>query len=398
MLRNRLIFVVFVVVACLMQPQQKPVLTSRTLPLSESALSAQAATTSVIVDTDMGADDMMALLYLLQKPDITIKAITVSGTGLAHCTTGIQHALSLITAVEFGDIPVACGRETPLQGDHAFPQAFRESTDNLTGLPPLDSSGPGDQDAVELLASTLRESPGAIDVLALGPLTNIAELLQQHTDMVGRIASITIMGGAVNVPGTVMDSPAAEWNIWIDPVAAEAVFESGVPITLVPLDATNDVPITRAFYEMLDVNRTTPAATLLHELFTANPHLYAEGMYFWDPLAAAVLADPTLVTLETLKLKVITGGADSGRIVTAEDGTEMKVAVAAEAPLFEHVFLSTLNGGKDLTLPAQQRPENGAEDGTAISAPEEIVGTWRHVAFEFHLQFRSDGTYRAEFA
>ena len=88
----------------------------------------------MIIDTDMAADDWLAILYLLMRPDVDVKAITVTGAGEAHCGQGTRNARNLLALAGRPDIPVTCGREKPLEGTHAFPQAWREAVDNLLGL------------------------------------------------------------------------------------------------------------------------------------------------------------------------------------------------------------------------------------------------------------------------
>jgi hypothetical protein len=103
---------------------------------SPSAIPARAVAetaTNAVIDTDMSADDVMAILYLLQRPDVAVRAITVAGTGLAHCDAGTQHARDLVALLAAGSIPVACGRETPLQGTHHFPPDWRVAADQLHG-------------------------------------------------------------------------------------------------------------------------------------------------------------------------------------------------------------------------------------------------------------------------
>src|SRR5215467_11521003 len=131
---------------------------SDTLPsVRQTALPVGTATTTprtFVVDTDMAADDWMALLYLLRRPDVAVKAITVSGTGEAHCAPGVRHALDLVAFANRAMIPVACGRDTPLQGRHAFPTSWRADVDSLLGLTlPEAATTQAQQSAVELLTS-----------------------------------------------------------------------------------------------------------------------------------------------------------------------------------------------------------------------------------------------------
>jgi pyrimidine-specific ribonucleoside hydrolase len=306
----------------------------------------------ILIDTDMAGDDWMAILYLLNRPDLSVKAITVSGTGEAHCEPGVKNAASLAALAGQADIPVSCGRTTPLQGDHAFPSDWRANVDVLAGLNLASnpaSSSP--HSAVDLLTATIKSLPEKVTVITLGPLTNLAEALQSAPELKENIEMIYIMGGAVDVPGNVgsshvgIDNSTAEWNIYVDPVVAAIVLQSGAPVTLVPLDATNHAPATRNFYERLKDDRTTPEAKFVFDVLAKNyDFIQSGGYYFWDPLAAAILSDNSLATFETRKLTVIEEEGDmSGRTQESESGASIRVAVDVESERFEQLFLDTLN-------------------------------------------------------
>lgn len=325
-------------------------------PAATSTIDLSALATSqprmVVIDTDMAADDWMAILYLLQRPDVTVRAITVTGAGEAHCAPGVRHALGLSALSGYDGIPVACGRETPLQGSHAFPDSWRAGVDGLLGLAlPEGQASASELTAVELLASAIQSSPGKITLLALGPLTNIAETLQKYPTLVEDIDMIYIMGGAVDVGGNVgpsgvgINNNAAEWNIYVDPYAANLVLQSGAPITLVPLDATNRVPVTARFYERLASNHTTAEATFAFDVLTQLKGLIDSGGYFfWDPLAAAILTDESLATFQNRNLCVVeTDGPESGGTKAGEGCPEVRVAVSADGGRFEQMFLDILN-------------------------------------------------------
>jgi inosine-uridine nucleoside N-ribohydrolase len=301
---------------------------------------------SVIIDTDMAADDWMAILYLLQRPDISVEAITVTGTGEAHCEPGIQHALQLAALAGHPEILVSCGRETPLEGDHTFPTAWRMNVDSLAGLTlPESSASPSSQSVVELFTSTIQSSPDNVTVLTLGPLTNLAEVLQVTPEVKDKIEMVYIMGGAVDVPGNVGNNHSTvEWNIYIDPHAASLVFQSGVPMTLIPLDATNHVPVTEDFVKRLKDNHGTHEATFVFDVLTQYRDFIRSGGYsFWDPLAAAILTDNSLATFETKPLSVIEEGDDSGRTQAGAGGALIRVAINADGERFQQLFLDTLN-------------------------------------------------------
>ena len=306
----------------------------------------------IIIDTDMAADDWLAILYLLQRPDVDVKAITVSGTGEAHCDPGVQNALNLVMLAGRPQIPVACGRETPLQGNHTFPIAWRQDVDNMLGLVLLENPNPPSSlTAVELLIRMSQQAQTKIQLLALGPLTNVAEAIETDPAFVDRLQSITIMGGAVKVAGNVgassdIKNEVAEWNIYIDPHAASIVFNSDVPITLIPLDATDYVPVTTDFYQRKMKDRITPSAEYVYRVLMKKDRYIRVGEFdFWDPLAAVTLTDKSLVTFQDLSIVVIEEeGQKIGQTLVSSEGKLMQVAVKAELPRFETLFMNTLNG------------------------------------------------------
>ncbi|MEO6351172.1 MAG: nucleoside hydrolase [Candidatus Limnocylindrales bacterium] len=306
----------------------------------------------VVIDTDMAPDDWIAILYLLGRADISVDAITVTGTGEAHCAPGIEHAHGLAALAGQPDIPVACGRETPLASDHAFPDEWRQGVDDLLGLTLPDGSiEASDESAPDLLTRIVVESADGVTLLTLGPLTNVAEALQADPSLGDKIEAIYAMGGAVEVDGNVgisigIDNQFAEWNIYADPHAAKIVLESGVPVTLVPLDATNEVPITAAFADSLKTSADSESAEFVSQVLTQRMPFILDGGYdFWDPFAAAVLVDEGLTSFQSASLTVETvEGPDSGRIIEVASGPEVRFAASANRHEFEQELLTTLNG------------------------------------------------------
>ena len=305
----------------------------------------------VIIDTDMALDDWIAILYLLQRPDVDVVAITVTGTGEAHCAPGVKNALALVQLAGETSIPVTCGRETPIEGTHTFPQGWRTRVDDLAGLDLPDSSeAESRQGAVDLLTELISNSSEKITVLTLGPLTNLGEALRAEPGLAQNIEMVYIMGGAVEVPGnmgfTGIGNEVAEWNIYVDPKATQLVFDSGVPITLVPLDATNLAPLTVAFYDRLGEKAQTPEANFVYQALTQNLQFIATegGYYFWDPLSAAILTDEALATFETVELAVVLEeGPQSGQTIPLEGGASIRVAVGVDSQQFEQLLLDVLN-------------------------------------------------------
>lgn len=301
----------------------------------------------VIIDTDMGSDDWMAILYTLNDPALSVKAITVTGTGLAYCDAGVRIALGLLALAEYGDVPVSCWTEQPLLGDNAFPAEWRTDMAAAEALGLPEGGQPTEQDAVALFTAVVEESSEAVTVLALGPLTNVGAALDANPGLADHIEMIYVMGGAVDVPGSGItdENTTAEWNIYCDPHAARLTFESGAPVTLVPLDATNAVPVTMDFVARLETEQGSPEAGFVYTMLSGSTgSIESGGYFFWDPLAAAVLSDESLVTLETRDVTVVdTPGADNGRTKPVGNGPEIRVATTPDAAAFEQVFIEHLN-------------------------------------------------------
>jgi len=308
----------------------------------------------VIVDTDMAVDDWMAILYLLQRPDIDVQAITVTGAGEAHCGPGVQNALDLVALAGRPEILVTCGRESPLKGEHVFPQSWREDVDELAGISiPSSPSQPHDMDAVELIANIVENAHGEIEIITLGPLTNIAEAIQEEPSLAERIKRIYIMGGAFYVPGNVygatgtgLFNDVAEWNIYVDPHAAGVVVASGAPITFVPLDASNHVLLDEVFYDRLAEDRNTPESEFVYQVLTEKIGFVHSGEYFfWDPLTAAIAVDESLGTFEVQPVVIIEEeGSESGATEIDENGSQVKITTSAAGERFKQHFLDVLNG------------------------------------------------------
>ena len=236
----------------------------------------------VAVDTDLASDDLVALAFLLSSPDADVVAVTVSGTGEVRCPQGLEVIRGLLALTGDDDVPVACGRSTPLAGDHAFPTEWRDAADEGWGAELPEVAAPaGERTAVDLLSEVLE--PGGVTLLTLGPLTNAADAFRTDPGLAGMVESIVVMGGALDVAGNVPRDdggpPTAEWNVFVDPTAAGEVLASGAPVVMVGLDATNRAPISGDFLELLGVNAHTDAAKLVELPDPQQPAgLYGRGL------------------------------------------------------------------------------------------------------------------------
>ncbi len=316
-------------------------------PAGTSAPAATSAAPSsgvpVVVDTDLAVDSVMALLYLLGRPEVDIAAIMVSGTGEVRCGPGAEIAAGLVALAGKDGIPVACGPGEPLAGSNAFPADWRSAADEAWGLDLPTGEALSQLPAPDLLVSVVSSSEEPVVVFTDGPLTNLAAALRLDPRIAERIAMVYVMGGAIDVSGNTPVNPDAEYNIWVDPTAAAEVFASGIPVTLVPLDATNQVPLETRHLRALHDHAVAPAAAAVLTMLQPDEDW---DLYFWDQLAAAIVVDESLAGFETMTLAVTTDGDPSVVGVTrrAVQGSEVRVAVTVDAARFEREFLSSVAG------------------------------------------------------
>ncbi len=297
----------------------------------------------VVIDTDVAPDDIGAMLYLLKNPQVRVLAITVS-CGVCYVDAGVETVLRLLDYVGVRDVPVAAGNESPLVTNHTFPADWRTGSLNGYGLDlPTTDLQPSDLNASELMIAVINSAPVNVTIITLGPLTNVAMALQAEPSIRARIDGLTIMGGAVNVAGNVgfeyppIPNFVAEWNMYIDPHAADIVFKSGIPIRLIPLDATNEVPQTEAFYDTLASVMRTPEAEIVHQLMSP-------GMYFWDQLTAVSVTNPSVVTFGFYSLVVVIDSQNQSGWTQSVGGPQnAQAAEHADAKEFERVFIEIIN-------------------------------------------------------
>lgn len=302
--------------------------------------------TAVIVDTDVASEGLMSIIYLVGRQDIDIQAITISGTGLVHCTEGVDQVLGILELMEADEIPVACGPERPLEGRNAFPTSWRVVADEGYGLDLDHGRSPSGLSAPDLIAEVIAGSTGPVTIYADGPQTNLAQALRDHPGITEDIEMVYVMGGAIDATGNTIRNPDAEWNIWVDPVAASELFESGVPITLVTLDATNQVPLNVFHREALRSHQETPGAEAVLTMLDNSDQLETGGLYFWDQLTAALLVDESYATMDERRVAVVLDEDRSAAGVTEDSpsGSWMRVASDIDAERFEREFLSAIAG------------------------------------------------------
>lgn len=297
---------------------------------------------SYIVDTDAGPDDIMALVYLLARGDVDIEAITVS-YGLAHGPTGAAN-LARVVALSERDIPVYIGEDG---GGPAFPDRWRVLSDTLPGVDlPQHYRLPEREPAAAFLAERLSDAGRSVRILALGALNNLAAVCGAGAAPAA-LKHLVIMGGAFEVQGNVIDSGTfrtptdrAEWNLFVDPHAAEVVLHTDIPTLIIPLDATNKVPITTAFIDRFHDVPSSPLSRLTGQLLeTIRPYAEVGTYYAWDPLAAVAMLHPDIVHTARHGIIVERHGPHAGTTRRAHTGPLKTVAYGADAAQFQQLFL-----------------------------------------------------------
>ncbi len=299
----------------------------------------------VIFDDDGSQDGTAALAYLLSHPGVSVRAITVA-YGEAHPEIFVQHIARKLDEMGVEGIPLGAGRDSPLAGSNAFPDWLREHSDNFGGMaiPNADQTYPV-QDAAELIVATVNASPEPITLFLSGAQTNLAEALRLDADIAANIAGVYIMGGAVYVPGNMRgaapesDNEVADWNMYADPQAAQEVFASGLPLYLVPLDATNQVTLNAEdIRPWREGGPTADLAAEIYERWLAN--FGGRNAEVWDLMTAAIMVDPSLCGFAPLALDVITAaGLTSGQTVVVEGGApNVTVCLVPDAGRIKETF------------------------------------------------------------
>ena len=296
----------------------------------------------LVIDTDPGVDDAVALLVALGSPEVDLRAVTTvfGNVDLATTTVNAQRLLALAGRV---DVPVGVGADRPLVHPQPYRAAEWHGDDGLGGhadtLPPP-AAAPVPGGAVELIASVLRVSDTPVTIAAVGPLTNIALLLAVHPELAGRIGRLVVMGGALNGGNT---TAAAEFNIWSDPEAARRVLvEEALPTTLVPLDLTGDSWVDGTWLDALaagGARGATLAAIIEHYRARYRDFYGRDGVVLHDALAVLEAVVPGTLRTTPLLLDVVCDhGPARGSVIADRRGSGARatgrfVDVALDADL-----------------------------------------------------------------
>jgi purine nucleosidase len=276
----------------------------------------------VILDHDGATDDYLALLMLAGSGCCEIRGVTVS-YGLGHRDAALKATGMILQALEL-DVPVA-GHDPALRGPNSFPDDWRDTSDQVIGLPILrdKEAPPGRAGSAQLLTELLEDSETPVTLIATGPLTNIADLIDRRPDLLGKIDRLVVMGGALDVPGNVRDpemagaTGPAEYNFYVDPVSADQVLEAaedGLDITLAPLDVTRELKLSTEWLLRLQARDAFGARLAAGILGAVEPRIAAGKYYLWDGAAVLTLLSPQSVRMKRIALSVEREGPQQGRL------------------------------------------------------------------------------------
>ncbi len=262
----------------------------------------------VIIDTDPGVDDALALLLAMRSPELKIEAITpVAGNVPLELT--LPNALRLVEIAGRIDIPVAAGARGPLVR-RLVTATYAHGENGLGGAVfPEPTTKPVAEPAAEYIRRIVRKYPREVTLITLGPLTNIATALSSDPELAGMVRGLTMMGGSLS-GGNI--TPAAEFNIYVDPEAARIVFQSGIPITMVGLDVTRKTSLTEEHVRVLEAAQnpvSQAAAKIGRNAINHNRERgFLVGPNMHDSLAVAAFLVPTILKWKEYYVDVETSG------------------------------------------------------------------------------------------
>ncbi|MFN8523302.1 MAG: nucleoside hydrolase [Chloroflexota bacterium] len=271
--------------------------------------------TPIIFDTDPGHDDAFAMLLAARSPELKILAVTTCAGNqtLEKITLNAQR---IMTIAGLNDVPLAAGMAMPLKRPlYIAPHIHGDTGIDGYDFPPP-TVHPVAEHGVDLIIRTVRQSPEPVTLVPVGPLTNIAMAFLKAPDIKANVKRITLMGGAANMGNA---TPAAEFNIYVDPEAAAVVFSSGVPITMVGLDATWQARVKPEERER--IRALNPVGKMVAELMQWYGQYHARVMGWdappvHDALAVAAVIRPSLLETKHVNVVVETSGEfTAGRTV-----------------------------------------------------------------------------------
>ncbi|WP_417553043.1 nucleoside hydrolase [Marinomonas fungiae] len=280
-------------------------------------------TRKIIIDTDPGIDDAMAIFFAFQAKELEVLGLTTT-YGNVPVEIATQNALTL-TEIAGVDVPVAGGVAVP---SNQAPRPFPDFVHGADGFGNIDYPAPTKQalaqSAAEFIIEQVRKYPGEVTIVALGPLSNLGKVLELDPDIANLVDEVVLMGGTAIEYGNV--SPVAEANIINEPHAADAVFTAPWQVTMVGLDVTHQVLLDNSILERIKA-KNPEQGSFLYDCAQFYINFYSNrfgvnGCYFHDASTIAYLLDPSIFEVELGAIRVVTDGIAVGQTIFAPQGME----------------------------------------------------------------------------
>ncbi|QBX93775.1 nucleoside hydrolase [Lactiplantibacillus plantarum] len=306
----------------------------------------------MILDLDTGIDDSMAIAYAVGAPDVDLIGI-ISSYGNCLVDQAAINSLQILELLGATDVPVFLGEPHSSTTEHFDVMPISQQIHGMNGIGDVNLPEPKraveKQSGVDFLIDAVHQYGADLTLVPTGPLTNLAEALEKAPDIASTIGNVTLMGGALTVPGNV--SHYAEANINQDAEAANAVFTSTMPLTMVGLDVTLRTLLTKTETQQWRDLKTTAGekfADIVDYYIAAyditSPDLH--GCALHDPLAVGVSLDPSFVTTLDLNMYVQASGEDYGRTIgdpaRLNDPTNVTVALTVDKDRYLKTFMNYL--------------------------------------------------------
>ncbi|MBS2009458.1 MAG: nucleoside hydrolase [Cyanobacteria bacterium SZAS TMP-1] len=300
----------------------------------------------LIHDHDGHVDDLLSCILLWLSPEIDLQAIGITN-GDCYVDQIFEAMQKVATYLDIDGPEIAITEDdVPNQ----FPENWRRESYIINELPlfrdnylkkPYQQGRPRRTESV--FYDCLTNSRAPLTIVTTGPLTNVAKLLSANPELKEKIHEFIIMGGALGVKGNVEEDGldgSAEWNVYADPHAFKSILETKLPIKLITLDLTNELPVTRDFVAKLEqLGENSRACALAAKLWSL---VKGFDYYFWDTITAAVAIEPELFTFKEMKIDVSTSGRNMGKTSGSMFGKKVQVATNVDRQNFEDLLLSIL--------------------------------------------------------
>ena len=299
----------------------------------------------LIIDTDPGIDDAMAIFHAAASPDVELLGLTTI-FGTVTVETATRNALRLVEVAGL-DVPIAQGASVPLKQPAITPSAHVHGAEGFGDIPAAEPAGkPVEETAAKFLVRMAREHRGDLVLCPIGPLTNIAAAIQLDPEFITNVARIVVMGGGIS-GGNI--TPYAEANFYHDSHAAEVVFASGARIEMIGLDVTHQILCSAEDFDAL-AEASPKLGGMLKEMSVFYLHFYEtvgkfDGCSLHDPAAVIACEHPEWFGYDALPVRVVCAGEEIGQTVvdTFKNRPKIKVAMRVEADAVKAHFVDMVS-------------------------------------------------------